>query len=243
MKKYEKNYLRIYANIGKAEYSEEEKKVMTELLIGIANNIFSHNELKYDISGSGYGISKGDGLIGEKSLKNKIDKKGYMNLFGLKVCSGDRSYKSGFFILPSAIDLKIMDIYFSWTYTNEESLQKANEIIKLISQKLKIAYAYAYSDDKTLLENGEGRITYGIFSIKVIIPEQERKWESKLHEIPSGTIKKLYPFNVFNKKQLEGLSGIHPEKQIDLSNGNQIWIFDPSKLNEENNNVKTKVID
>jgi hypothetical protein len=242
MKKYEKNYLRIYANIGKAEYSEEEKKVMTELLIGIANNIFSHNELKYDISGSGYGISKGDAFVGQKTLKNKIDKKGYKNLFGFTVHSNDRNYKSGFSIYSSHLVVNRIDMYFSWPH-KDLIIDKAIEIIKMISEKLRIDYAYSYPDDKTLSEIGEERISYGFFSISSKIPKQEIEWNSKLSEISTGTIKKLYPFNVFNKKQQEGLSEIHPEKQIDLSNENQIWIFETSSLDRENKKVKTKAID
>lgn len=243
MKKFEKNYLRVFLNIGKKEYSEEEKRNATELLIDIANNLCKDSKLKYDISGSGYGISKGDGFIGEKALKNKIDKKGYKNLYGFVVHSNDHSYKSGFFIYSNEYVLNRMDMYFSWPYEDSNSIDKTIEIIKVISKKLKIDYAYAYPDDKTLGEIGEYRITYYNFSTISRVPEQEHIWQDKLLEIPTGTIKKLYPFNLFNKNQIEGLSNIVPQKQIKLHDENQIWIFDPINLDIENANVKTKAID
>ncbi|MHC0440340.1 hypothetical protein [Flavobacterium sp. 3-210] len=243
MKKFEKNYLRVFLNIGKKEYSEEEKKNATELLISIANNLCKYSKLKYDISGSGYGISKGDGFIGEKSLKNKIERKGFKNLFGFTVHSNDHKYKSGFSIFSNEYVVNRIDMYFSWPYEDSKSLDKAVQIIKMVSEKLKIDYAYAYSDDKTLFENGEVRIKTYIFSSILKVPEQERIWEDKLLEILRGTIKKLYPINVFNKKQIEGLDNINSEKQIELSDENQIWIFDPIKLKAENVKVKMKVID
>ncbi|RYJ39081.1 hypothetical protein NU08_1919 [Flavobacterium anhuiense] len=243
MKKFEKNYLRVFLNIGKKEYSEEEKKNATELLISIANTLCKDSKLKYHISGSGYGISKGDGFIGEKALKNKIDKKGYKNLFGFIVHSSDHRYKSGFSIFSNENVVNRMDMYFSWPYEESKSLERAIEIIILISKYLKIDYAYGYSDDKTLFENGEGRIKSYIFSSVLKVPEQERIWEDKLLQIPKGTIKKLYPINVFNKKQIEGLYNINPEKKMELSDENQIWIFTPTILNNENAKVKMKVID
>jgi hypothetical protein len=243
MKKFEKNYLRIFANINKAEYSEDEKKLLTELLISITKINFNCNKLKYDIEGSGYGISKGDGLIYEKSLNNKLNEKGYKNLSGFKVYSYDDSYKSAFSIFSNVNVLNRLDMYFSWPYNDLESLEKTIEIIKSVSQKLKIDYAYAYPDDKTLFEEGEGRINYIGRSSMLSIPEQELKWEDKFSEITTGTIKKLYPLNVFNKKQIEGLRHLTTEKKIQLSDENQIWIFNPSTLDTENTKVTTKVID
>ncbi|MCV2485306.1 hypothetical protein OD917_10250 [Flavobacterium sp. SH_e] len=243
MKNFDKNYLRIYIDIGKSEYSEDEKKSATELLIDIANNLCNDSKLKYDISGSGYGISKGDGFIGERSLKNKIESKGFKNLFGFTVHSNDHTYKSGFSIFSNEHVINRIDMYFSWPYEDFKSLDKAIQIIKMVSDKLKIDYAYAYSDDKTLFENGEGRIKTYIFSSILKVPEQERIWEDKLLEILKGTIKKLYPINVFNKRQIEGLGNIQPEKQIEVSDENQIWIFDPINLRAENVKVRMKVID
>ena len=220
-----KNYLRIYGNIGQTVYNETDRKQLVALLTGIAHTL-GYTKPKYDISGQGYGISKGDAFLGEKAFNNKLDKKGDQHLEGITVLSSDYLYKSGFalFLLPQHVNR--LDMYFSWSPAADELLNGVLVILNKVAEQVKIDYAYAYPADKTLWEEGEWKLTqFRLGGSSLSMPEEERQWQQQLGMITEGTIKKLYPVNVFNKRQQEQLTGVSPLQRIALNHQNEIWII------------------
>lgn len=220
-----KNYLRIYGNIKRTDYNDTDRKELVELVIGIANTL-GYIKLNYDISGQGYGISKGGPFLGEKAFNNRLDKKGYRQLEGISIFSKDHVYKSGFnlFLLPQHVNR--LDMYFSWSSVGDEQLEKAIVILKKVAEQVKIDYAYAYPADKSLWEDGEGKFKeHFLGGSSLTFPKEEQQWNQQMGLITDGTIKKLYPLNVFNKRQQEQLTDVSPLQRIPLNHQNEIWII------------------
>ncbi len=226
----EKNYLRVYANIGRAEYSERDKRKLSEHFISLAKELYDSPILKYDITGPGYGISKGSPLLGQRAFDNRIKSKGYSKLDGLTIRAEAHAYSSMFLLLNNAHDPDRLEAYFSWPHAQDKALGQAVKIIRSLSKVMQIEYAYAYPTDNSLNDIGEWKNKKGIFSISLSMPESERIWDRHIREIKTGTIKKVYPINCFNWVQVSQVNGIEPHDKISLENGNEIWRFEAGAL-------------
>ncbi|MFK8275682.1 hypothetical protein ACI76Y_08385 [Capnocytophaga cynodegmi] len=195
------NYLRIYANIGKENYSENEKETLVKTLITIGEEIFSQTDLRMDIHGSGYGISKGDPLVKQQTFWKKIDKKGYKNLFGIGASHKDYySYRSQFNLWMQSHNFFRLDIEFFWQANDNFDYEKAQKIIEIYLPIVRIDYAYGYLADKNLSWD-EWITKESFWSSTSYIPKEEEIWQGQIGEILNGKIKKIYAFNVFNKTQ------------------------------------------
>ncbi|MFK8270550.1 hypothetical protein [Capnocytophaga stomatis] len=200
------NYLRIYANIGKENYSENEKETLVKTLIAIGEEIFTQTDLRMDINGSGYGISKGDPLVKQQTFWKKIDKKGYKNLFGISTSHKDYyNYRSQFNLWMQSHNFFRLDIEFFWQANDNFDYEKAQKIIKTYLPIVRIDYAYGYLADKNLTWD-EWITKESFWSSTSYIPKEEEIWQGQIGEILNGKIKKIYAFNVFNKAQSEKTS-------------------------------------
>lgn len=237
-----KNYLKIYGNMASNYLSDEDKKVIVNKFIQMAEKEFELSKLKFDISGFGYGISKGDSYRGYKSFKNKIDQKGYKNIDGIRIESKDNLHKFGLDFFNNLGTINRIEMYFSWPIIRDEGRDNTINKLQFASKFIKIDYAYAYECDKSLYEIGEGKISKGFFSTTVSNTPDELHWGKHIHEVLSGKIKKIYPINLFNKIQLNYLSGITPDATIQLNNSNEIWCFKKSNLKMMNSKATNKIL-
>ncbi len=220
-----RNYLRIYANLGKETYTEAEKELLVKSFVAIGEEIFGEKHLRFDINGSGYGISKGDPLVMAKTFWSKIDKKGYKNFEGMSAHSKDEKFESQFSLILKLQNFSRFEAEFFWngntTYDNEKALQ----VVIFFQEMIVINYCYGYLADKNLTWN-EWVVKKSFFSTSSYIPKTEKIWAGQIGDIPQGQIKKLYDFNVFNSKQIEKLDPtIAPTSKIPLSNGLEVWTF------------------
>lgn len=242
-KPLEKNYLRIYANIGQVEYSEEFKEEIIEFFIDIANDLNECPKLKYDISGVGYGISKSSPFLGEKAFRNRINSKGYSKLTGITIRTDERDYSSHFSIVKWPNNLNWLHVDFCWGYFNDKNLEKAINILNKLSEIIEIDYAYAYSSDSSLSDSGEWRDSKGFFSISSKTPKTEILWNKNISKIKSGVIKKLYPINIFNESQSKNLVDvIIPQEEIELNDKNVVWKFKRDTLKELNSKLSNAIL-
>lgn len=239
----EKNYLRIYGNIGEAEYSEERKKELVELLVNIANELNDYPKLNFDINGIGYGISKGSPFLGERAFRDKIQDKGYSKLIGATIRSEKGEYNSCFNIITWSNDVNWLNLDFSWNYFDDINLNKSIMLLKRASKIIKIDYAYAYSSDSSLSDSGEWRVSKRLFTVSSKMPKKEILWNKNIGKIKSGLIKKLYPINLFNEEQKKNLVGVVlPEEEIKLNDNITLWRFKSNSLQELNSKVSNSVL-
>ncbi|GET45544.1 hypothetical protein [Capnocytophaga felis] len=226
MNKKTQNYLRIYANINKEDYTETEKEALVKTLITIGEDIFEQTDLRMDINGSGYGISKGDPLVKQTTFWKKIDKKGYKNLFGISAShKDDYSYRSQFNLWIQSYNFSRLDIEFFWKANDSFDHEKAKKIIEAYLPIARIDYAYGYLADKNLTW-GEWITKESFWSSTSYIPKEEEIWEEQIGEIPNGKMKKMYAFNVLNQKQIENIQKEYKKldiKVIRLDNELEIW--------------------
>lgn len=200
-----RNYLRIYANLNKENYSESEKESLVKTLIFIGETIFQQSDLRMDINGSGYGISKGDPLVKQATFWKKINQKGYKNLLGISASDKDETYQSQFNLWTPKDDFWCLDIEFFWQNANDFDHEKAQKIIETWLPITRIDYAYGYRADKKLTWN-EWITKKSFWSSTSYIPKDEEVWQEKISEIPNGSIKKIYDFNVLNTAQMANVS-------------------------------------
>ena len=229
-RKTEKNYLRIYANMGKGQYSEKDKEKISNRFIKIANDLNGFSKFKYDISGPGYGISKGSPYLGEKAFVGRIKNKGYSKLTGINIMSKENSYNSRFILMKWPNDMNWLDVCFSWPHLDDENLDVSIKILENFSEIIQINYAYAYPTHSDLYDLGERIMSKNIFSFSTKTSKPENLWKENIKNIKLGFIKKLYPVNVFNKSQRENLNGILPLEKIKLNNDNEVWKFESNSL-------------
>lgn len=218
-KKKQKNYLRIYANWGKPYYSEKEKEELVMFFCKIVKELYAPLPIKYDILGSGYGISKGGPFLGQKAFDNKLMKKGYKNLYGVTIKQTDEIY-SHFILLENDFhgDACRMELTFDWPHEQDLKLKKALDLLIEISKKLEIKYAYAYPADIKMNFYENAYRTYA--------SKSQKAWSQRMQEIKDGMIKEICPVNFFNYQQLSKLSNIEPDEKIQLNNMGEIWLFE-----------------
>lgn len=219
---YTKHYLRVYCNIGKSEYSETEKKNLVSSLLVIPNLLFEEPKLEFDIHGPGYEISKGSS-IGKKALMNRFEKKGYSKMYAFDVISEEQKFNSGILFMPNSTTLGFLDCHFSWPYSISNPQKFLIELINELSKFAHIEYGYCYPADDRLSDAGEGVVKAGLFSTTVSNPDSEILWRDKIEQIPTGIIKKLYPLNLLNSKQIDQLTNIEPNNSIQLNSNIQLW--------------------
>ncbi|WP_338398728.1 hypothetical protein [Persicobacter psychrovividus] len=240
--RFTKNYLRIYANIDKVEYSDQEKSELINALKSIADEFYQKPKLAFDIRGSGYGISKGDETLGIKAFTNRLSQKGLSNLDGVSVQIKDKNYYSSFSIMTNEYQtLKRVDIEFNWQHEGEESLSFFNNILRSIVDVVSIEYAYCYPDNETLSESGEWRVKTTPLSITSYQTDSEKLWNSSMEQIKDGKIKKLYPINIFNERQKTSMEWLKREMEI-LMLTDSIEIWKSPKLFREGIKVKNAII-
>jgi len=221
-KKDTKNFLRVYANAGKVSYSPSEKEEITDCLISIANTHLGKNKLKFNISGSGYGISKGSARFGEKSFWNRLKKKGFESMWGINVGSEENNYDSRFILMGPAHPIQYMECSFYWSIDKDYNMDFCVNILKQISKITEINYAYAYQVKENMML-GEWYIKKGLFYSESKTSPAVRRWNENWAELLDGKIRKLYSVNCFNTQQLEKLSELKPTEKIPLGNGIEIW--------------------
>ena len=240
--KLNKNYLRVYANLNRTQYSESEKESLVDVYLKITKNLYSSGKLKYDIFGTGFGISKGGPLLGEKAFNNKLSKKGCANLFGLYIFEEVKKFSSGFTLLTNRDSGNCIDSYFSWSYEEDKEAKKVEEILSQISKYITVQYGYSYSTDKTLIEAFESKTRKIFFFDSISINKNHRLWTNNVHTIEEGKIKELYQINLLNLDQRKKMEEIIPDEIKVFNNELEIWKFKPNKLRKMNSLAKNKVV-
>lgn len=236
-----KNFLRVYANAGKVNYSSAEKQSITECLISLATSCLGKTKPKFDISGSGYGFSKGSSRIGEKSFRNRLKKKGFESMWGMTVGSDEANYDSSFILMSPAHPIQYMECSFYWSIGTEQNMDYCLDILKRISEIAEINYAYAYPAKENLML-GECYIKNGIFYSEIKRLPAVLKWNKNWAESLDGKIRKLFPMNCFNAKQLENLVEIKPVEKTPLGNGSEIWKIADDEI-ERGNKILNNLIE
>ncbi len=221
-----RNYLRIYANLGKETYTEAEKELLVKSFVAIGEEIFGEKHLRFDINGAGYGISKGDPLVMAKTFWSKIDKKGYKNFEGMSAKNKDywqknEVFQSEFSLLLQSHNFFRFDADFFWKAEGKYDNETALKIVQHLENVININYAYGYLADECLTLS-----EWITERLRTYFPKNEEIWAGQIGDIPQGQIKKLYDFNVFNTKQIEKLDPTTaPTSKIPLSNGLEVWTF------------------
>ncbi|MDO4228898.1 MAG: hypothetical protein Q4C98_03725 [Capnocytophaga sp.] len=206
MSKSKYNYLRIYANMGKKSYDDSEKATLVKSLVEIAERFCTPNELRYDITGAGYGISKGSPYCMAKTFWDKLNKKGYQNMEGISIVHQDEmSFRLYCMLILNESDDSRLDMDIFWenqgSYDSENALKIAHELHNI----LKINYAYGYIGDKNL-RSSEWVNKQTWFSSTSYIPKEIKAWEEKISDIPKGAYRPLFDFNILNINQIEKIT-------------------------------------
>lgn len=132
-----------------------------------------------------------------------------------------------------------LNIAFSWNYTNCFDSDTAKIIVEQIEQIASIDYAYGYPATSNLDEFFEDIIKKSWWGMSSSSTKNEIKWRDSITYVNRGIIKKLYPFNIFNPKQIEFMESIHPRNKQILNNKSEIWELNESEQKEV---VKTSVL-
>ena len=227
-KKLDRIYLAVYANLGKTIYADSEKEELVKNFVEISKKLYGTVSLKFDIGGSGYGISKGSPCFGQKAFDNKLKKFGYRKLDGIRVQTEIQNISSQFILISSSH----LELCFFWKNDSEPALKKALDLIIEVSKFTDVEYAYAYPSTRELF-NFEWILRKGFFSSGYTTPETQSIFRKNIEKTKDGYIKKIYPVNYFNPTQLAKLTNLIPEERFMLDNENEIWIFN-SNLDELN---------
>ncbi|MEO9532920.1 MAG: hypothetical protein ABJG68_15315 [Crocinitomicaceae bacterium] len=210
------NYLKLYLNIGKDEYSEKEKEQLVNSFIPTLEEIFPSINLKYDIGGHGYGISKGDGYFGIKALRSKFEKKGYDNMYSVTCSALENKIQAGMLFLPAR---KSNFISFHIVAPFEQCVNEKliETVLRNYNQICSVDYGYGYEVGKGFVGSVENYEKKGLFSTSLSVNPDQFEFENKLESALAGKIKKIYELNVFNKQQSELLysTGLDNFKSID----------------------------
>lgn len=203
LKKFYKNYLKIFANIGDPSYPSKQKALIIEQFIELSKNTFAGSTLKFDIDGKRIGLSKGSPLIGEKALRNKLSKFGYSDVNCVTTAVAKSNMQSHLFFLHQVGERpSYCEIVFTWNYESDQSNDKAISLFCDCSKMVNINYGYAYQATfNTSLHESKTNIVGVTYR-----PKSELEWDNKIHLIKDGAIKKIYPVNCFNKNQKKNLS-------------------------------------
>ncbi|MEO1487393.1 MAG: hypothetical protein AAFU57_16730 [Bacteroidota bacterium] len=197
-------YLRLYLNISKNDYGND-KKELIDIFISTTNELLSNYKLKYDIGGSGYGISKGDTLIGIKSLKNKLEKKGFDNLYTLSCYTHKDDIQCQIFF-----QFKRNPKFSRVSYIVPVNGIDRNKFVEMVIPKFKgssvINYGYGFSVGKGFLPSSENYLKKSLFSVSSKTNGILYAFEDKVEECLKGKVKDLYEINIWNKKQTERLT-------------------------------------
>jgi hypothetical protein len=238
--KYEKNYLKVYANWGKQGHSDLEKQRIIQLFISLSKKLYNSSSLKFDIYGPGYGISKGTPYFGKKAFDNKLNKFGYKNFDGMTI-KAEGEYISSQLIFINLDILSILEMCFLWENDSDLDLIKAIDLLTEISDFVDIEYAYAYPTIREM-NVSEGIYEKGFFTFSSVIPKSEFFWSKNVKKIKEGMIKKIYPINCFNLSQLAQLANIQPDEKYILKNRSEIWVFKSNlvEINERATNCVLK---
>lgn len=203
LKKFYKNYLKIFANIGESSYTSEHKALIIEQFIELSKNTFADSMLKFDINGKRIGLSKGSPLIGEKALRNKLSKFGYNDVSCVTTAVAKSNMQSHLLFLHEVGGRpSYCEIVFTWNYEPHQSNDKAISLFCDCSKMVNINYGYAYlATINTSLHESKTNMVGVTYRPKSVI-----EWDNKIRLIKDGAIKKIYPVNCFNKNQRKNLS-------------------------------------
>lgn len=221
-KKY--NYLRIYANLGKKSYETTEKEILVRALVGIAENFYPLGDLRFDIAGAGYGISKSSPYCLAKTFWEKFNKKGYEKMEGITIVhQDDMSLRLHCLLISLEENHSRLDIDIFWENNGNYDHENALKIALKLCNILKINYAYGYICDEKL-RSGEWVNKETWFSSTSYIPKEIQLWEEQIMNITKGAYRQLFDFNILNFKQIENISepNTHFSKQT-LTNELEIW--------------------
>ena len=215
-----KNYLRLYCNLSLSEYSEELKKDLVSFILKVCDSILCYNKLVFDVSGGGYGISKGDSLIGARTLQNRLIEKGYDKLEGFEANDHHENHASGFTI-HRYLDDPYLNLYFSWPIDSQSDT--ITKIVREASTIVNIFYGYSYSVNNRMIESTETEIKRGFFSLVSASHSFNLYSNKELVELKNGKIKAIFPVNVFNQNQVDCHKGIGLVKTTNISDELSIW--------------------
>lgn len=214
LKRFYKNYLKIFANIDEPSYTLEQKELIIEKFIELSKNTFAGSTLKFDIDGKRIGLSKGSPLIGEKALRNKLSKFGYDNVNCITTAVEKSSMQSHLFFLHQIGERPAYcEIVFTWNYESDQSNDRAISLFHDCSKIVNINYGYAYlaSFNTSLHETKTNMVSVSYR------PKSLREWDNKIKLIKDGAIKKIYPVNCLNKNQKKNLT-IKFQKIVSIKN-------------------------
>lgn len=231
-----KHLLRIYGNLGQSEYSSDEKMHISECFIATAKELLSTSDLKYNILGSGYGLSKGSPSFGEKAYRNKIAKKGFEAMWGMWVESRQLKYESNFILMTGQGSLSRFEGDFSWALETDPKGDLAIEILHRISKVCAIDYAYSYPASNHIIL-GEVHVKSGFLVSTAYKPKTEELWDENIGAISVGGIKELYPINFFNPAQLQYLENLIPQERIVVDGGAEIWRISTDEIARKNDSL------
>ena len=189
--------------MGKTNYSDLEKEKLIHSLVKISETIFACTNLRFDINGSGYGISKASAMATRKTFDDKLQSKGYTKLEGISLMEKDSIYAATFDLWMKEFHGPRIEFSFNWDYQSDIQLAKAALVIHELLNIITINYAYAYPANQTLANSAEWTITDEDGCLLSFMSEEEEEWDNKIIEIPTGAYKKIYPFNVFNTEQMK----------------------------------------
>jgi hypothetical protein len=198
-----KDFTRVYANLDKANYSIQEKEQIFESFIQFSKQLFKDQKLTFDPDGKKLSLSKGSPSIGEKALRNRIDKFGIEDLTGLTIYT-KKDYRFGAHISilqqigerPDYIDLTIAK-----PLLDKKDYNHRLDLFSSINKFVKIEYGYSYKALNYISLIGEGQ--YRRPFLYPIIQGPNDYWDDKIQFIKNGQIKRIYQFNCLNSIQLE----------------------------------------
>lgn len=192
--------------MGKKSYDESEKASLTKSLVELAESYCPPSDLRFDIAGAGYGISKSSPYCMAKTFWDKFSKKGYKNMEGITIVhQDDMSFRLYCYLLLQQWNGFRLDIDIFWENNGIYDSENALKIVQKLSKTLDINYAYGYICDKNL-RSGEWVNKETWFSSTSIIPKEIEAWEEQIKDIPNGAHRPLFDFNMLNIKQIEKLT-------------------------------------
>jgi len=191
----------------------------------------------YDISGPGYGISKGSPFIQEKALNNKFIKKGFKNCHGLLIRSKEGDIEISVATEPKARKTQFINLYFNLPLESHQFTPYTESIINQLKKIVNIEYGYGYPTLSSMNNHSENYLQRSIFGSYYKNNEVLIDWENNLGLIEEGIIQKLHHINIVNLAQLEKLSHINFDKIITIDDGINILTLNDNNLKAFKNKV------
>ena len=226
-------------DLNNTDNSDDYKEKLIEDYIQIMNDSFIEiRKFKFNIYGSGYGLSKGSQLIGVKAMKNKFAKRGYGNCKFFSIENEQNEIVLGF--STERVNDTLFNGYLGFNKTGKDSTEFAINFFSKLNKVFKLEYGYGFECYSDFYHENETYPKYSLLGSSISSGMKEFNWRNGLGKLKQGWIRKLFSINVFNSSQMNELKFIDFDEISDLDERLKVALLSKNKIKKYQKRVKNK---